>query len=357
MRLFGGDRMQNIMDRVGFTDDTPIEAGLVTRQLEGAQRKVENHNYEIRKSVLEYDDVMNKQREIIYADRRAILASTFPTRDFMLQTLHDKVENAVDRSAPENVHPSEWDLPEILNELELFFPLKGKLTVADLEKIDRAEMKGRLEAIGVAAFEAKEAELSPDLMRVIESQYIMLPTIDRLWVDHLYVMDALKTGIGLRGYGQKDPRVEYEKEAYEIFEDLKTNIADEALKSAFRIVIERQDPGDPGAGYVAFPENSEEPQSAELAAQANGRAPGPSFEPVPDGSLAPQVSRIDPGAAEKLLGPPPGAERAVEMHTNLGNDEPRKPARATLEKKVGRNDPCPCGSGRKYKRCHGAQES
>ncbi len=356
MRLFGGDRMQNIMDRVGFTDDTPIEAGLVTRQLEGAQRKVENHNYEIRKSVLEYDDVMNKQREIIYGDRRAILASTFPTRDFMLQTLHDKVENAVDRNAPENVHPTEWDLPEILNELELFFPIHGRITVEDLEKVDRNEMKARLEAIGVAAYEAKEAELGPDLMRVIESQYILLPTIDRLWVDHLYVMDALKTGIGLRGYGQKDPRVEYEKEAYEIFEDLKTNIADEALKSAFRIVIERQD-AEPGSGYVAFEgEGAHEQEVAEpAAAAANGHASGPSFEPVPDGSLMPQPSWIDPGAAEKLLGPPPGAERAVELHTNLGNDEPRKPARATLEKKVGRNEPCPCGSGKKYKRCHGAQ--
>jgi preprotein translocase subunit SecA len=174
-------------------------------------------------------------------------------------------------------------------------------------------------------------------------------------------MDALKTGIGLRGYGQKDPRVEYEKEAYEIFEDLKTNIADEALKSVFRIVIERQDAENPEAGYVTFPgEGEAQAELAEAAAQAtpaNGRVPGPSFEPVPDGSLAPQPSLISPSSAEKLLGPPPGAERAVEMHTNLGNDEPRKPVRTAVEKKVGRNDPCPCGSGKKYKRCHGAQGS
>jgi preprotein translocase subunit SecA len=344
MRLFGAERIQSIMNAVGFTDETPIEANLISRSIERAQSKVENHNYEIRKSVLEYDDVMNKQREVIYAERRKILSGE-SVRDFMLQTLHDKVEQAVDQNAPENVHPSEWDLQEILTELELVFPIRDKIEVSELEKLDREGMKARLDEIAVAAYEAKEQEVTPDLMRVIETRYIMLPIIDRLWVDHLYVMDALKTGIGLRGYGQKDPRVEYEKEAYEIFEDLKNNIADEAIKTVFRVVID--------AGQAeALTEGAQE------APATNGATPHQAFEPVPNGSLAPQPveaaqpSRLDPAYAAQLLGPAPGEERKRELHTNRDDESPKKPTRNTSDK-VGRNDMCPCGSGKKFKRCHG----
>jgi preprotein translocase subunit SecA len=339
MRLFGAERIQSIMNAVGFTDETPIEANLITRSIERAQSKVENHNYEIRKQVLEYDDVMNKQREVIYAERRRILAGE-SVRDFMLQTLKDKVDQAVDQNAPENVHPSEWDLQEILNELEVIFPVADKMPLEELEKLDREAMRVRLNEIGIEAYENKERELTPELMRVVETKYIMLPIIDRLWVDHLYVMDALKTGIGLRGYGQKDPRVEYEKEAYEIFEDLKGNIADEALKAAFHVVVETQDP------------------NALTAESFPGVADGmPNFEPIPNGALAPlqqpdmQPSRIDPNFAAQLLGPPPGGERPRDLHTNRDDESPRKPTRAG--EKVGRNDLCPCGSGKKFKRCHG----
>ncbi|HEY0797834.1 MAG TPA: preprotein translocase subunit SecA, partial [Candidatus Baltobacteraceae bacterium] len=300
MRLFGGDRMTNIMDRVGFTDETPIEHMLLTKSIENAQRKVENHNYEIRKTVLEYDDVMNKQREVIYAERRRILQGE-TVRDFMLQTLRTKIDDAVDQNAPENVRPSEWDLETILTEIEPIFPVKAEVSVADLEKCDREEMKTRLYAAGLRAYEAKEQEVTPEIMRAIESQYIMLPIIDRLWVDHLYVMDALKTGIGLRGYGQKDPRVEYEKEAYEIFEDLKSNIADEAIKAVFHVHVERREDGAPAL---------EEPDHGELTEELGvPEALAPALEPIPNGSLAPQPSRIDPVVAQKLLGPVPGAEQ------------------------------------------------
>jgi preprotein translocase subunit SecA len=351
MRLFGAERIQGIMKAVGFTDETPIEAKLISRSIERAQSKVETHNYEIRKQVLEYDDVMNKQREVIYAERRKVLHGE-SLRDFMLQTLQEKAAQAVDSNAPENVHPSEWDLPEILTELELVFPIRQRIQVEDLEKLDRDGMKARLYEIAVEAYEAKEAEMTPELMRVIETQYIMLPIIDRLWVDHLYVMDALKTGIGLRGYGQKDPRVEYEKEAYEIFEDLKNNIADEAIKAVFRVVIEAAAADAPHGGIgveggpmVPFEHNG------------NGASNFGAFEPVPAGSLAPQPaepaqpSRLDPAYAQKLLGPVPGAAAKRELHTNLGDEEPRKPVKAA--DKVGRNELCPCGSGKKFKRCHG----
>ena len=361
MRLFGAERIQSIMNAVGFTDETPIEAKLISRSFERAQSKVENHNYEVRKQVLEYDDVMNKQREVIYAERRKVLHGE-SLRDFMLQSLHEKVEQAVDQNAPENVHPSEWDLDAILAELELVFPIREKIGVEELEKLDRDGMKAKLDEIGEAAYAQKEAELTPEIMRVIESQYIMLPTIDRLWVDHLYVMDALKTGIGLRGYGQKDPRVEYEKEAYEIFEDLKNNIADEAIKAVFRVVVERTDDAPPGglAGTAGGP------MAALEGLSPNGNGAPPNFEALPSGSLAPQPTlaqataeppqlqepRLDPAYAQKLLGPIPGSEQKRQTHTNLGDEEPRRPKQNETAK-VGRNELCPCGSGKKYKRCHG----
>ncbi len=333
MRLFGGERMTNIMERVGFTDEQPIESGLVTKSIQRAQGKVENHNYEIRKHVLEYDDVMNKQRTIIYADRRATLEAKFDSRTFMLQTLEAKVDEAVEENAPENAHPSEWDLDEMLNALELIFPIKRELSVTDIAGKDREEIRRILREHARAAYEKKEKEVTPEILRVVEQRYLLLPIIDRQWVDHLYVMDHLKTGIGLRGYGQKDPRVEYEKEAFEIFESLKNNIADEAIKGVFRVVIEHGPP---------------QPQMM----------PGQQFEPIPSGELVPQPvaagNALPPEQVEQMLGPMPGSGRRVQQfHTNKDDEAPARPMQRE-QPKVGRNEMCPCGSGKKYKRCHGA---
>jgi preprotein translocase subunit SecA len=326
MRLFGGERMNNIMERVGFSDEAPIESGLVTKSLERAQSKVEAHNYEIRKHVLEYDDVMNKQREVIYGDRRAILRGEFDSRAFMLQTLEAKVDSAVQENAPENAHPSEWDLEEMLNQLELIFPVRQAVKLEDLERKDREEIRRILADAARSAYEAKEQEVTPEILRIVEQRYLLLPIIDRMWVDHLYIMDHLKTGIGLRGYGQIDPRVEYEKEAYDIFEDLKNNIADEAIKGVFRVVIEHGPPqGADGMGGAP-------------AAPVPAPAGAPAFEPIPTGQLVPQAAPARPR----------------QLHTNRGEDgEPAKPVHRD-QPKVGRNDLCPCGSGKKYKKCHGA---
>ena len=338
MRIFGGERMTSIMERVGFTDEQPIESGLVTSSIQRAQSKVENQNYEARKHVLEYDDVMNKQREVIYGDRRAILEGTFDSRTFMLQSLQAKVDEALEHGAPENALPSDWDLPEIIESLDGVFPLKADLSVDDIIGKDREEIRRALHDRAIAAYEAKETEIGAEVLRMVEQRYLLLPIIDRQWVDHLYVMDHLKTGIGLRGYGQKDPRVEYEKEAYDIFEDLKNNIADEAIKGVFRVVIEQAPP----------PEL--------LAQQAAMHASGqPQFEPIPSGAMVPQPSegRLSTVEAEALLGPMPGAQRRPQrLHTNRDGEEPAKPVHRQ-EAKVGRNDLCPCGSGKKYKKCHG----
>ncbi len=359
MRLFGAERIQKMMDFVKFTDETPIEAGILSRSIENAQSKVENHNYEIRKSVLEYDDVMNKQREIIYAERRRVLAGE-SLRDFFTDSLRQKVSVAVDAGAPPEEHPSEWNLGVILDELELLFPVKEHIGVEDLEKLDRDGMKARLLEVALAAYEAKEAEIGPDLMRTIESQYIMLPIIDRMWVDHLYIMDALKTGIGLRGYGQKDPRVEYEKEAYEIFDDLKNTIADEAIKAEFSVRVEQAPVDENG---VPIDPNALVPPGGDTGALPYGSDgyATPQFQPIPTGQIAPQPApqpaqplaqpRMDAATAERLLGPAPKYQ-PTHVHTNHDEAAPRKPVQNGAEK-IGRNDLCPCGSGKKYKRCHG----
>ena len=278
---------------------------------------------------------MNKQREVIYAERRRVLEGQ-PLREFFIDTLRTKVGDAVDTGAPPEEHPSEWDVPSILDELELVFPIKEKIGVDELEKLDRDGMKARLAQIAIARLRGQGSRSRrPRSCAMVESQYIMLPIIDRLWVDHLYIMDALKSGIGLRGYGQKDPRVEYEKEAYEIFEDLKSNIADEAIKAVFSVRIERA-----------------EETPAPLG--ANGHSAAPSFEPLPTGEIQPQAaSRLEPGAAERLLGPAP---RAAAEHVRTNRDDAAAAVAAAPKsgEKIGRNELCPCGSGKKYKRCHGA---
>ncbi len=223
--------------------------------------------------------------------------------------MEQKIAYAVDSNAPDNVHPSEWDLAEILTEIQMIFPVKAQIGVEDLEKLDRSEMKARLQKIGLAAFEAKEAEVTPDLMRVIVSQYIMLPIIDRLWVDHLYVMDALKTGIGLRGYGQKDPRVEYEKEAYEIFEDLKNNISDEAIKRVLRIQIEMQAPQEPGMDLLAPGPNPTDADYSLGASAAPGVRRDDARSQPPTASAAAVAARLTILAEKRLLGPAPGSQR------------------------------------------------
>ncbi|HEX3463031.1 MAG TPA: SEC-C metal-binding domain-containing protein, partial [Candidatus Elarobacter sp.] len=342
MRLFGQERLQKMMDFVKFTDETPIEAGILSRSIENAQSKVENHNYEIRKSVLEYDDVMNKQREIIYGERRRVLSGE-SMRDYFVNVLRRKTGYAVDVGAPEEKHPSEWDLAAILDEIEQIFPVKQDVSVEDLEKLDRDGMKELLFNHALAAYEEKEAEVTPEILRIVETQHILLPVIDRLWVDHLYIMDALKSGIGLRGYGQKDPRVEYEKEAYEIFDDLKNNIDDEAIKMVFSVQIQ-----------VAPPEMGEfTPPEQYANGIGNGAANGNgSGAVIPDPAQLPPAPRMDPATAERLLGPAPKYE-ATQLHTNR-DDQPQRQKQTAGAEKVGRNELCPCGSGKKYKRCHGA---
>jgi len=333
MRIFGGERIRSTMELFKLDDDTPIEAGILTKSIENAQKKVEAHNYEQRKHVLEYDDVMNKQRAVIYAERRRVLEG-HNLRPSLTEMLKEKAEQAVDANCPDNAHPAEWDRAQILTDLEAA-GLRGvskRVTPDKLEPLAKEEMVALLAREADAMYTDKEERMVtryPDLdgpalreaLRNLE-RGTMLQIIDRLWIDHLYTMDTLRQGIGLRGWGQKDPRVEYEKEAFELFEDLKVAIQEEFVNAMFQ--------GDDFHIVVQPPQGAPPPPQTGLTEGPSQPLPSPM--PMPDAAALNRFDRLHSNRDESSGGP--------------------QPVRKS-EKKVGRNDPCPCGSGKKYKKCHG----
>jgi preprotein translocase subunit SecA len=333
MRIFGGDRIRGIMERFKIDDDTPIEAGILTASIANAQKKVEAHNYETRKHVLEYDDVMNKQRTVVYAERRRVLEG-HNLRPSLTEIVREKASIAVNANCPDNVHPHEWEREQILKDLEpSLHGISKRVSAAQLEKLSKDEMIDLLAAEGDKIYSEKEDRLVArykeldetglhEGLRMLE-RGTMLQIIDRLWIDHLYTMDSLKQGIGLRGWGQKDPRVEYEKEAFELFEDLKVSIQDEFL----------------GAMYQG--------DDFHLIVQPPPLAQAPHTQALPDAPFeAPQ-------AADRTLPLDQNAARRFDrLHTNRDESSVQKPVRKA-DGKVGRNEPCPCGSGKKFKKCHG----
>ena len=340
MRIFGGDRIRGIMERFKIDDDTPIEAGILTASIERAQKKVEAHHYETRKHVLEYDDVMNKQRSVIYAERRRVLEG-HNLRPSLTEVIRGRVEQVVETNCSDSVHPHEWDREQILKELETSIRgLSKRVTADDLEKLSKPEMIEHLTAEADAMYTEKEERFVERYKEQMDEKGLreglrmlergtMLQIIDRLWIDHLYTMDSLKQGIGLRGWGQKDPRVEYEREAFELFEDLKANIQEEFLNALCQ--------GEDFHLMVQAPPQA--PQQAPPT-QDNG-AP---FE-TGGGNGAPGAQKTVPRDTN-------AARRFDQLRTNRDDAGGPAPVRKA-EAKVGRNDPCPCGSGKKYKKCHG----
>ncbi len=327
MRIFGGERILNIMERFKIDDDTPIEAGILTASIERAQKKVEAHNYEARKHVLEYDDVMNKQRTVIYGERRRVLEG-HDLRPSITEIVRWKAQQAVDTNCADNVHPHEWDRAQIIADMES--SLRGfsaRVDVAALEPLAKEEMVDLLAREADQMYTDKEERMVvryPDLegaglregLRMLE-RGTMLQIIDRLWIDHLYTMDSLKQGIGLRGWGQKDPRVEYEKEAFELFEDLKVAIQEEFLAAMF--------------------------QGEDFHIVLQGPPQETTPEPLPDAPF--EATRTLPLDAT-------ASRRFEQLHSNREEAAGPAPARRS-NGKVGRNEPCPCGSGKKFKKCHG----
>ena len=298
LRIFGSDRLSSIMGKLGMVEGEPIEHRMITKAIEGAQRKVEAHNFEIRKHLLEYDDVMNKQREVIYELRTQVLGAD-QLKDTFLEMLEEVVEDLVAEQLSADLHPEEWDLAALQEAIKRQFGVEVNVqefprTGADLTSL-REFIFERLRQ----SYDQKEAQMGEPMMRHLE-KVIMLQLIDTRWKDHLLAMDHLKEGIGLRGYAQKNPLNEYKREAFEIFSAMMSLIKTEITAYLFKI------------------------QAGKLE------------------ETVPKMEARRPRYIEHRGGGP------------AGNGD-GKPAPVRREgRKIGRNEPCPCGSGKKYKRCCGA---
>src|SRR5438034_1253255 len=314
MRLFAGQRVAAIMDRLGIDEDTPIEHGLVTRQIENAQKKVEQYHFDVRKHVLEYDDVLNVQRKVIYGERRKALFGD-NVRENVLDMIERLLGTLVDAHCPADARPEEWDLEGLREFAARLIPALADVPVA--EDASREDVKERLESAALGAYERKEQEIGVEQLREVE-RLVLLQTIDRKWIDHLYAMEALREGIGLRAYAQVSPLIEYQREGYDLFQQMLTEIQEETVQVLLRLQVE------PGASLAP--------------------------RPVPSGT-GPRRPAVMPGAR-------PAREPAA-VASAAGGGAPRHAATidpAADRRKIGRNDPCWCGSGKKYKKCHGKDE-
>jgi preprotein translocase subunit SecA len=310
LRIFGSQRIQGIMDRLGMEEGEPIEHKLVTRAIGTAQKRVETHNFEIRKHLLEYDDVMNKQREIIYGMRRQILDGASQA-DTVAEWMEDVAAVVLDGYAPESAHIEDWDMAGLAEALHRQFDLK--IPSARYEEVGaRAGLDELVTEAVRGRYGEREQELGTELLRALE-RHEMLIVIDTQWKDHLLSIDHLKEGIGLRGYGQRDPLTEYKKEAFDLFQDMVERVKGAVVERLFKVQVVRDAP-------MELPAMTAWARTQEMRGEVPGERPtGAAPAPV-------AVSRPAPA--------------------------PRTPTGA----KIGRNDPCYCGSGKKYKKCHYLQQ-
>jgi len=334
IRLFAGDRIYNILDKLGPTDDdggeVPLEAKMLTKTVENAQKKVEEQNFLIRKRVLEYDDVMNEQRRVIYKYRREILEG----RDIS-ENARDELEGVVDRLVDEYTAGDileDWDLEELETQLRQIWPVGIEVSSLAPETVDREQLKDALDDDVMSAYDEREEQLGEELMRYLERS-ILLQVIDNRWREHLFDMDYLREGIHLRGFAQIDPLVAYKNEGFSMFEELLHSIWDEFSKLVFRAEIEVQ----PGQEAVAA--GNGEGSTANFAYSGGTAEAQPSA--LAEVAAASGAGAVDVAAAQ-AAGPGNGGGEVVE--TVVKSDK----------ENIGRNDPCWCGSGKKFKKCHGA---
>jgi preprotein translocase subunit SecA len=334
IRLFAGDRIYKILDKLGPMgedgEEVPLEAKMLTKTVENAQKKVEEQNFLIRKRVLEYDDVMNEQRRVIYRYRREILEG----RDIS-ENARDEVEGVIDRLVDEYTAGElleEWDLEELETQLRQIWPVGIEVASLAPETVDKEKLKDALDDDAMKAYDEREEQLGEELMRYLERS-ILLQVIDNRWREHLFDMDYLREGIHLRGFAQIDPLVAYKNEGYSMFEELMHSIWDEFSKLVFRAEIEVQPEA---VGAVATTEGGE---PANLAYSGGTLENQPSA--LQEVAASSGASAVDVAAAG-AVGPAGGNGEVVETVVKDEHD------------KVGRNDPCWCGSGKKYKKCHGA---
>ena len=334
LRIFGGERMQNLMLRLGMEEDVPIESKLITKRIAAAQKAVEAQNFAARKHLLEYDDVMDKQRKAVYGTRHVLLEGQ-DMRERFLEIIRGILTSYLDLRCPESAHATSWDLTALQSDVLTEFGVR--IEPAELMNLSRVEIEDTINGLLVTRYEEKERMVGYDLMRETE-RVIMLNVIDSQWKDHLLSMDHLKEGIGLRGYGQKDPLVEYKKESFQLFQDMMDRIEDETVRYLFFLQgIEQAGPPIPYP-EGEFGEGGGEEDQGEPVAVAS-----------PSGSREAQKEVLDFTANIQR-----NKEREMAELQFVGGEASAGKKPVLSNKKAGRNDPCPCGSGKKYKKCCGA---
>ncbi|HTC66908.1 MAG TPA: preprotein translocase subunit SecA [Candidatus Acidoferrum sp.] len=342
MRIFGGERVKALMFRLGMTEGVPIESGLISRRIENAQKSVEAQNFDARKHLLEYDDVMNKQRETIYGIRRSALEGK-DQRDYVLGIAEDVARELVNTFCPREQHPDQWNTTQFLAEMNAQFGIDAKAAGADPGALTHDALSDAAAEAVSTRYAEKETQFGADLMRWLERR-IILDVVDSQWKDHLLSLDHLKEGIGLRGYGQKDPLVEFKKEAFTLFEDMMARIDNETVRYLFHIQVQQGEPQQ--LEQRPEPPRPPRPDARNAMASAAARA---SLGESGSQNSAPQHL---PSVAREIERKQARQQRELQYQTGPAQAEAPKPVRAAA--KVGRNDPCPCGSGKKYKKCHGA---
>jgi preprotein translocase subunit SecA len=311
IRIFASERIAGLMTRLGFDDAAPIESGMVTGAITQAQIKVETRNFDIRKRALEFDDVLNNQRNVIYTERRKILEKG-DVRETVIGYLHEEAASLVDAEAA-SPDPDDWDLDKLAAALG---PLLGRtdITKASFKDIDTPDALGdRVAELVDETYEAREKEFGPEVSRAVE-RWVLLRTIDTHWIEHLTAMEELREGIYLRGYGQQDPLIAYKREAHEFFEQMRARIAGGVAQMVMRVAVRTA-------------------EQAEQQEKPDGTGQSPNTTTTTSGNGTSSTGRND-------------------LRTNR-DETPPKTSTGPGDKKIGRNDPCWCGSGKKFKKCHG----
>ncbi len=321
LRLFASDRISGIMDKLGMEEDEPIEHKLITNSIEHAQKKVEARNFDIRKHVLEYDDVMNEQREVMYGERRKILLGD-NLRENILGMVHHIIKDEMNQYCNEKLYPEEWSLDDLITDAEKIYAPQGQLKKEELVELSRDEVQEHLEQTADAGYQQREQLFGEENMRELE-KVVMLRVVDNKWMEHLDHMDMLRDGINLRAYGQRNPLVEYKIEALDMFEEMEAAIQDQIATLMYHVSI-------------VTPEQQAEAQANQAEAEAQRR------------KAEAEIAKQKAGLQDHL-------QSALASHGDEVSAAEVKQKRAVNEagEKIGRNDPCPCGSGKKYKNCCG----
>jgi preprotein translocase subunit SecA len=337
LRIFGGERMQNLMLRLGMEEDVPIDSGLITKRIAAAQKAVEAQNFASRKHVLEYDDVMNKQRGAVYSMRRNLLEGT-DQKERIYEQAQGIIATVVSERIPEKTHADEWDITGLESDILTRFGVQ--LRLHELRGAPFIELEDTIFDQIKQKYEDKEALIGSEYLREAE-RVIMLNVIDNQWKDHLLSMDHLKEGIGLRGYGQKDPLLEYKKESFTLFQDMMDRIEDETVRYLFFLQVAEDNR--PNVPFEADYDNDDD-QNGTVAIAADSEP-----DPIDRSAARASIDDFTRNIQKKK-------ERELADLQFLGG-EPSAPKGPVLaSKKPGRNDPCWCGSGKKYKKCHGVNE-